>query len=49
MLHVPRVWYALPITPLEAICGWADDFDNDEGFLPGGGELVHAVGLLDSP
>jgi hypothetical protein len=49
MLHVPRVWYALPVTPLEAICAWVDDFDDDEGSFPGGGELVHAIGLLDAP
>jgi hypothetical protein len=49
MLHVLRVWYALPVTPLEAICGWADDFDDDEGSFPGGRELVHTVGLLDTP
>jgi hypothetical protein len=31
------------------ICGWANDFVDDEGSFPGGGELVHAVGLLDAP
>jgi hypothetical protein len=49
MLHVRRVWYSLPVTPLEAICGWADDFSDDEGSFLGGGELVHAVSLLDAP
>jgi hypothetical protein len=49
MLHVPRVWHALPITPLEAICGRVDDFNDDEGSFPRGWELVHAVGLLDVP
>jgi hypothetical protein len=34
---------------LETISGWADNFDDDEGSLPRGGELVHAVGLLDAP
>jgi hypothetical protein len=47
MLHVPRVGYALPVTPLEAICGWADDFGDDEGSFPGGRKLINAVGLLD--
>jgi hypothetical protein len=26
MLHVARVWYSFPVTPLEAVCGWTDDF-----------------------
>ena len=39
----------MPVTPLEAIRGWADDFSDDEGSFPGGRELVHAVGLLDAP
>jgi hypothetical protein len=34
---------------LEAICGWADDFSDDEGSFPRGRELMHAVGLLDAP
>jgi hypothetical protein len=34
---------------LEVICGWADDFSDDEGSFPGGRELMHAVGLLDAP
>jgi hypothetical protein len=34
---------------LEAISGWADNFSDDEGSLPRGRELVHAVGLLDAP
>jgi hypothetical protein len=34
---------------LEAICGWANYFGDDEGSFPGGRELVHAVGLLDAP
>jgi hypothetical protein len=33
---------------LEAVCGWADNFGDDEGPFPGGGELMHAVGLLDA-
>jgi hypothetical protein len=33
---------------LEAICGWADDFSDDEGSFPRGRELMHAVGLLDA-
>jgi hypothetical protein len=39
MLHVLRVWYGLPITPLEVICGWADDFGDDEGSFPRGESL----------
>jgi hypothetical protein len=31
------------------IHGEADDFGDDEGSLPRGSELVHAVGLLDMP
>jgi hypothetical protein len=34
---------------LEAICGWVDNFSNDERSFPGGRELVHAVSLLDAP
>jgi hypothetical protein len=34
---------------LEAICGWADDFGDDEGSFLGGRELMHVVGLLDAP
>jgi hypothetical protein len=49
MLHVPRVWHSLSVTPLEAICGWADDFGDDEGSFPRGRELMHAIGLLDAP
>jgi hypothetical protein len=49
MLHVPRVWYSLSVTPLKAISGWADDFSDDERSLPRGRELVHAVSLLDAP
>jgi hypothetical protein len=49
MLHVPRVWYCLSVTPLKAISGWADDFSDDERSLPRGRELVHAVSLLDAP
>jgi hypothetical protein len=48
MLHVPRVGYSLPVTPLESICRRADYFRDDEGSLPGDRELVHAVGLLDA-
>jgi hypothetical protein len=43
VLHVPRVWYTLSVTPLKAISGWA------ERSLPSGRELVHAIGLLDAP
>jgi hypothetical protein len=39
----------LSITPLEAVCGWADYFSDDEGSFPGGRELMHVVGLLDVP
>jgi hypothetical protein len=49
MLHVPRVWYSLPVTPLEVICRWANDFGDNEGSFLGGKELVHAVDLLDAP
>jgi hypothetical protein len=38
----------LPVAPLEAICGRADDFGDDEGSLPRGRELVHAVSFLDT-
>jgi hypothetical protein len=34
---------------LEAISGWANDFNDDEGSFPGGRELMHAIGLLDAP
>jgi hypothetical protein len=49
MLHVPGVRHFLPVTPLEAIRGGANDFGDDERSLPRGRELVHAVGLLDTP
>jgi hypothetical protein len=49
MLHVPGVGHSLPVAPLEAILGGADDFSDDEGSLPRGRELVHAVGLLNTP
>jgi hypothetical protein len=49
MLHVPRVWHPLHVTPLEAICGWADNFSDDNRSFPGGRELMHAIGLLDAP
>jgi hypothetical protein len=48
MLHIPGVRHSLPISPLEAIRGGADDFSDEEGSLPRGGELVHDVGLLDT-
>jgi hypothetical protein len=48
MLQIPWVGYA-PVTPLEAVCGWADDFGDDEGSFPGGRKLGHAVRLLDTP
>jgi hypothetical protein len=34
---------------LEAICGWAVDFGDDEGSFPWSREFMHAVGLLDAP
>jgi hypothetical protein len=49
MFHVPRVWHSLLVAPLEVICGWTDDFGDDEGSFPGGREFMHAVGLLDAP
>jgi hypothetical protein len=48
MLHVLRVGYSLPVAPLESICRRVDYFRDHEGSLPGGRELVHAVGLLDA-
>jgi hypothetical protein len=48
MLHVPRVGYSLPVTPLKSIGRRADYFRDDEGSLPWGRELVHAVSLLDA-
>jgi hypothetical protein len=48
MLHVPRVGYSLPVTPMKSICRRADYFRDDEGSLPRGRELVHAVSLLDA-
>jgi hypothetical protein len=49
MLHIQGVRYSLPIAPLKAINGWADNFSDDERSLPGGREFMHAVGLLDAP
>jgi hypothetical protein len=34
---------------LEAICGWANDFGDDERSFPSGRELAHVVGLLNTP
>jgi hypothetical protein len=34
---------------LETIRGGADDFCDDEGSLPRGRELVHAISFLDTP
>jgi hypothetical protein len=48
MLHVPRVWHSLSVTPLKAICGWVDDIGDDEGSFLGGRELMHAISLLDA-
>jgi hypothetical protein len=48
MLHVPGIGYSLPVTPLKSICRRADYFREDEGSLPRGRELVHAVSLLDA-
>jgi hypothetical protein len=48
MLHIPRVGYPLPVTPLKPIGQWADYFRDDEGSLPWGRELVHAVSLLNA-
>jgi hypothetical protein len=31
------------------VSGWVDNFGNDEGSLPRGRELVHAIGLLVAP
>jgi hypothetical protein len=33
---------------LEAISGWADNFGDNEGSLPRGRELLHAIGFLDA-
>jgi hypothetical protein len=41
------VWHSLPVTTLEAICGWADDLGDDQRSFPGGKELMHVVALLD--
>jgi hypothetical protein len=41
MLHVLRVW--------QAVSRRADNFSDNERSLPRGGELVHAVSLLDAP
>jgi hypothetical protein len=49
MLHVPWVGYALAVTPLQVICRRVDDFYDDEGSFPRGGQLVHVVGLLYAP
>jgi hypothetical protein len=38
----------LPVTPLKSIGRRADYFRDDEGSLPGGRELAHAVSLLDA-
>jgi hypothetical protein len=48
MLHVTGVGYSCPVTPLQSICRRADNFRDDEGSLPRGRELMHAVGLLDA-
>jgi hypothetical protein len=48
MLHVTRVGHPLPVTPLKPIGRWADYFRDDEGSLPWGRELVHAVSLLNA-
>jgi hypothetical protein len=48
MRHIPGVGYSLPVAPLESICRRVDNFRDDEGSLPRGRELVHAVGLLDA-
>jgi hypothetical protein len=48
MLHVPRVGYSLLVTPLKSIGRRANYFRDDEGSLPWGRELVHAVSLLDA-
>jgi hypothetical protein len=34
---------------LEEVCGWDDDFGDDEGSFLRDRELMHAVGLLDAP
>jgi hypothetical protein len=33
---------------LEEVCGWADDFSDNEWSFPRGRELMDAVGLLDA-
>jgi hypothetical protein len=43
-----RVGYSLPITLLKPIGQRANYFRDDEGSLPWGRELVHAVSLLDA-
>jgi hypothetical protein len=48
MLHVPRVGCSLPVTPLKPIGRRANYFRDNEGSLPWGTELVHAVSLLDA-
>jgi hypothetical protein len=49
MLHVPWVRHSLPVAPLDVIRGGADDFGDDEGSLPRGRELVHAICFLNTP
>jgi hypothetical protein len=48
MFHVPRVGYSLPVTPLKSIGRRVHYFCDDEGSLPRGRELVHAISLLDA-
>jgi hypothetical protein len=48
MLNIPRVGYPLPIIPLKPIGRQANYFCDDEGSLPWGRELVHAISLLDA-
>jgi hypothetical protein len=48
VLDIPDVRNILIVSPLEAICQWANDFHHDEETFPRGGELVHSLGGLDA-
>jgi hypothetical protein len=41
--------WARLVTPLEAICGWANDFSDNEGSFQKSIQLVHVFGLMDTP
>jgi hypothetical protein len=49
VLHIPWVRDPLTVAPPELICRWADDFCDDKRSFQRGGQLVHAIGLLDTP